>query len=507
MAEQGRFESSKIAKNTLYMYLRMFVLMLVTLYTSRIVLQNLGVSDYGIYNVVGGIVIVFSFINGVMTSSTTRFISFAIGEGKIENVKRIFYTTLFLHVAFGIIVVLLSETIGLWYLMNVMNIPNDRIQIAQYVLHFSVINSFFLVLRVPYNSLVIANERMDVYAYISIIDVVMKLLIAFSLTYFFYDRLFVYSCLNAILGVFIFLLYYTYCRRAFQFGLEFVRVEKNVVKDIIKYCSWSLMGSLSGVGNTQGLNIILNYFFGTVVNAAYGISMQVQTAINQLSLGFQTALNPQITKSYASGETKRHKKLICVSVKYSCFLICLMAFPIYFNIREILDLWLVNYPHESIGFLKIIIITSIISCIGNPFGVCIEATGNIARFSVYVSLINITVPIISLFILNFLKIPYIVFIFVLISTLIVQIVKSYYCYKMINLSYRMLWKHSIVPILLVIIPAIIIGSALKLYISSFIIRIICLLTVLSILILFWGLSLKERSTVINCIGNKLSQKK
>jgi len=507
MVEQSKFESSKIARNTLYMYLRMFVLMIVTLYTSRIVLQNLGISDYGIYNVVGGIVVVFSFINGVMTSSTTRFISYAIGEGKIESIKRIFYTTLLLHVAFGVIIVLLSETVGLWYLTNIMNIPDDRIQIAQYVLHFSVINSFFLVLRVPYNSLVIASEKMDVYAYLSIIDVVLKLLIAISLTFYLYDRLFVYSFLNAILGVFIFLLYYTYCRQVFQFGLKYVHIERSVAKDIMKYCSWSLMGSLSGVGNTQGLNIILNYFFGTVINAAYGISVQVQTAINSLSLGFQTALNPQITKTYASGDLERHKKLICVSAKYSCYLICLMAFPIYFNIKEILDIWLGYYPHESIGFLKIIIITSIISCIGNPFGVCIEATGKIASFSVYVSLINITVPIISLLILNFMKVPYIVFILVLFSTLVVQIVKSYYCHKMIGLSYKMIWNQSVVPILLVVIPTIAIGLYIQLYMDSFILRIFLLLTVLSLLILLLGLSFKERSLLINYVVNKFIAKK
>ena len=497
-----KIENSKIAKNTLYMYLRMFVLMLVTLYSSRIVLQNLGISDYGIYNVVGGIVVVFSFINGVMTSSTTRFISYAIGEGKNESIRKIFDTTLFLHIALGLIVLILSETVGQWYLNNVMNIPPDRLHIAQYVLHFSALNSIFLIIRVPYNSLIIANERMDVYAYLSIFDVIMKLLIAVSLTYFLYDRLFMYSSLNAILGIIVFYLYYVYCRHSLLIGKTVLRIDKNVAKDILRYCSWSLMGSLSGVGNTQGLNIILNYFFGTVINAAYGISMQVQTAINSLSLGFQTALNPQITKTYASGDMSRHKRLICASVKYSCFLICLMALPIYFNIQDILGLWLDNYPYETVGFLRVIIITSIISCVGNPFGVCIEATGKIAKFSVYTSLINIMVPLLSLVLLKVVMIPYYVFILVLLSTLIIQIVKLYYCNKLIGFSYRMLYKQSIIPILQVVLPTLVVGVLSRIYVELFIFRIIVLLVVLFCLILCCGLSQKERHILYEYIRNK-----
>ena len=482
----------------------MFVLMLVTLYTSRIVLQNLGISDYGIFNVVGGIVVVFSFINGVMTSSTTRFLAYAIGEGKTENINKIFYTTLILHLIFGLIVVLLSETVGLWYLNNIMNIPEKRLNIAQFVLHFSVLNSFFLIIRVPYNSLVVANERMDIFAYISIFEVIMKLLIAISLVYSIYDRLFVFSFLNAVLGAFVFFIYYIYCRLTSLLKRAVWCADVSVIKDIMKYCSWSLMGSLAGVGNTQGLNIILNYFFGTIVNAAYGICVQVQTAINSLSLGFQAALNPQITKTYASGDITRHKNLICVSVKYSCFLICLMALPIYFNIKDILDLWLEMYPHETIGFLKIIIISSIISCLGNPLGVCIEATGKIARFSINTSFISIMVPIISFVVLKFSKVPYYVFVFVLISTLLIQILKWYYCKKLISLPFMMLWAKSIKPVIIAILPSIAMGILFQIYIHFFIIRIIALLFTLFIMIFCYGLTVKERNFIYSYIKKKLN---
>lgn len=487
--------NKRIAKNTLFMYIRQFLIMIITLYSSRVILNNLGISDYGIYNVVGGIVVVFSFINGVMTSSTTRFISYAIGEGKHDTIDKIFSTTLVLHLALSLIVVVFCETLGMWYLNNKMQIPADRMDVARWVFHFSTLNSIFLITRVPFNSIIVANERMNVYAYLSVFEVAMRLVIALSLTVIPADKLFVYAMLMATLGVVTFFLYYAYCMSQQLVHKLRLAIDKSVANKIMTYCSWSLLSSLAGVGNTQGLNIILNYFFGTVVNAAYGISSQVLGAINSLSLGFQMALNPQITKSYAANVLDRHRFLIISSARYSCFLIVLLAYPIYFNLSPILEFWLGDYPSETISFLQYSIITAIITCVGNPFGVCIEATGKIAKFSLYTSLINICVPIVSFFLLKKTMISYHAFIVILVSTLVMQLVKLFYCYKLVELPLSDLYKQALIPILKSLIPATALCLLISRFEMNFILAAVIDVSVIAIAVYFLGITKKEQMLI------------
>lgn len=433
-------ENSKIAKNTLFMYMRMGVSMIISLYTSRLILQYLGISDFGIYNVVGGIVVIFSFVNSAMTTSTSRFISYAIGKQDTAGVTEIFATTLFLHGLLSAIVVILSETVGLWYVNYIMKLPAERMDIVQYVFQCSVLNTVFIILTVPFSSLIVSLERMNVYAYISIVDVVMKLSIVILLSILPFDKLLVYAVLQGLLGWCILLFYAIYCKRHKLVQSYAVRPNYNKAREIVIYSGWTLYGSLAGVASSQGLNLVLNYFFGNIINAAYGITSQVQRAVTSFSSGFQIALNPQITKSYAANNMERHYELLSGSMKYSFFLISMTALPILLNTERILDLWLVNYPDHTIEFIQWLLLASIVSAISNPIGVSIEATGKIKKITVVGSTVTfLTLPVTYLAIVIYRE-PVITFVVSFTMSIISLIIKLYYCGKLTHLSLWSLFK-------------------------------------------------------------------
>lgn len=386
--------NKRIAKNTLLLYFRMLVTMAVSLYTSRVVLNILGVEDFGIYNVVGGIVAMFGFINGSMTSATQRYLTFELGQNNRAQLTKVFSTSLSIHGIISFLIIVLAETVGLWFLWNKMQIPADRMNAAFWVFQCSVAASVIMIMSVPYNAAIIAHERMSAFAYISIIEVSLKLLIVCFLRYFHTDKLILYAALIVIVQLVIRLCYSWYCNRHFKETKYRWIWDKTLFCEMTGFAGWNLFGNLAAITFTQGLNLLLNMFFGPVVNAARGIAVQAQTAIGQFSSNFQTALNPQITKSYATGDMEYMHGLIFRSAKFSFFLLLLLSLPVLIETKALLTLWLKIVPEDTVVFLRIMLCITWIYAISNPLMTAAAATGKIKLYqSVVGGLLLLILPI------------------------------------------------------------------------------------------------------------------
>ena len=308
--------NKRIAKNTLMLYIRMLFTMGVSLFTSRVILQALGVEDYGVYSVVGGIITMFSFINGGMVSATQRYLTFEIGKGNLLQLKKVFSTSLQIHALIALIVVILGETVGLWFLYEKMVIPADRMTAAFWVYQCSIVASVVSIMSVPYNADIIAHEKMSAFAYISILDVVLKLAIVYILYISRWDKLITYAVLILSIQVAIRYVYTRYCNKHFEETHYHHQLDKSLFKEMFAFAGWSFWGNLAHVLYTQGINMMLNIFFGPVVNAARGIAVQVQTAVQGFVGNFQMALNPQITKNYATGNLAQMHSLMFRSARF-----------------------------------------------------------------------------------------------------------------------------------------------------------------------------------------------
>lgn len=365
----------------------MFLTMIVTLYTSRVVLNVLGVVDYGIYNVVGGVVSMFSFFNAAMTSSTQRYLSFEIGKKDFLQTSKIFSSTLNIYLIIAFIFLIIAETIGLWFVNIKLNIPADRINALNFVYQFSILTFIIGMIRVPYNSMIIAKEKMSIYAVYSIIEVLLKLALVFLLIYVVSDKLELYSVLVLLVTSIITLMYSVYCIKNFKESKYFFFYEKELYSELVSYSGWNLFGNFASVAKGQGVNILLNIFFSTVINAAYGITLQVQNTMNVFVTNFQMAVNPQIIKNYAQDNVKQVQSLINKSSKFSFILMLLLTLPIYFNCEAILKLWLVNPPDLTVVFVKLCLLNVLIDSLSGPLMTGIQATGKIRNYQIVVGLL------------------------------------------------------------------------------------------------------------------------
>lgn len=368
--------------------------MLVSLYTSRVILNTLGVEDYGIYNVVGGVVSMFAFFNSAMSSATQRFLSYEIGRGDFVQLRKTFNATQVIHIGIAVLIFILAETVGLWFVKTYLVIPAERLEAAIWVYHFSVLSFMVSIIQVPYNATIIAHERMNVYAYVSIMEVTFKLLIVFMLTWITYDKLKLYGILYFAVVFVIAAIYRVYTRRNFEESKFEVVKDKRLYKTLISYSGWSLFGNIAGVAQGQGVNIILNIFFGPVVNAARGVAMQVQSAVNSFVTNFQMAVNPQIIKSYAANENEYMISLIIRSSKFSFYLLFLLSLPIILEIDQILKMWLINVPSYAPIFTVLILVVILITSISGPLKIAVQATGKIAVYQAVIgTLLFMTLPI------------------------------------------------------------------------------------------------------------------
>lgn len=392
-------KSRRIARNTLMLYVRMFFLMLVGLYTSRVVLSALGENDYGIYNVVGGVVAMFAVISGALNSAVSRFITFEMGKGSEARMNRVYSTAVTIQIILSIIVAAVAEPVGIWFIRNEMTIAPDRIPSALWVLQFSILSFVINLMSVPQMASITAHEKMSAYAYIGIMDGLLRLGVALLIVHSPFDRLVFYSALMAVAVLIVRMAYGIYCRLHFAECRYRPVFDKPLVKEMFSFAGWNFIGVTSGVLRDQGGNILVNLFFGTAMNAARGVAFQLNSAVQGFVTNFMTAVNPQITKSYASGDRDYMLSLVSKSSRMSFYLLFMIALPLLFNTEYILELWLKDVPSHSAAFVRLFLVFALSESLSNSLITAQLATGKIRNYQIIVGglqLLNIPVAYIFL---------------------------------------------------------------------------------------------------------------
>lgn len=366
-----------IAKNTIFLYIRMMFVMLISLYTSRIILQKLGIDDYGIYQAVGGIVALLSFINGALSSGSSRFLTFELGNGDFEKLKRTFSTTLSLHILIAAIVVVFAETLGIWFLQHEMVIPEERLAAALYVFHVSIVTVVFSLTQIPYNACIISHEKMSVFAYVGIVEVVLKLCIVYLLEIGNFDKMKYYATLLCLVQIALMCFYRIYCHKRFAESEYYFFLDRKILKSIAVFSGWSLFANGFIALNNQGVLILLNMFFSPAIVTARAISIQVNMATTQFVTNFRTAANPQIVKKYATHDYDGSKKLLLASTKYSYYLSLLICLPSLLLAEPLLSFWLGTFPDYTIAFVQIIIVQSLFQVFDTSFCTALYVKGSL----------------------------------------------------------------------------------------------------------------------------------
>jgi len=460
----------RIARNTAMLYFRMFLTMGVSLYTSRIVLNTLGIEDFGIYNVVGGVVMMFSFLNASMSSATQRFLSFELGKNDFVQLKKVFSMSVNIHAIIAVAVLILAESIGLWFLNAKLVIPVERMEAANWVYQFSILSFMVTIMSVPYNATIIAYERMKIYAYVSIVEVVLKLIVVFALVWIGFDKLKMYSILIFCVTALIWMIYRIYCGRNFKITNYKFFWEKSLFKTLMDYAGWNLFGNVASVAMGQGVNILLNLFFGPVVNAARGIAFQVRGAIYGFVTNFQMAMNPQIIKSYAADDIKYMHQIIFQGAKYSFFLLFMLSLPILLETEIILKLWLKIVPEYTVIFTRLVLINILIDSISGPLRTAAQASGKIKKYQAIIGgLLLLILPISYIFLkMGF---PPQITLYVSISISIVALfARLWILQPLVQISIGKFIKEVISVALLVTLTAIIVPLILRLRMDQGLIR-------------------------------------
>lgn len=381
-SRQGLSEDSKrIARNTLLLYVRMLLLLFIGLFTSRVVLAALGETDYGVYNAVGGMVTVFTFLTASISSAISRFLAFELGKGgDAIRMRKLFSAGIAIQLVFALVLVILAETAGLWFLHHRMNIPDGRMGAAEIVLQCSLVALVIQLLAIPYNAAIIAREKMSAFAFISLLEAGLKLAVALMVKYCLNDRLVLYAFLMAAVALVVRMSYGYYCRRHFPESRGKLIVDRSLLREIFSFSGWNFFGSSSYVLNTQGVTILVNIFFGVALNAARGVALQIENIAKQFVSNFLTAINPQITKSWASGNRDYCFSLVAKGVKFSLLVILAFFLPLYFEAECALDLWLAKVPAHSADFVRLALVGLLVDMVGNPLLTLILATGKVRNY-------------------------------------------------------------------------------------------------------------------------------
>ena len=488
----------------------MFVMLAVGLYTSRVVLHVLGASDYGIYNIIGGVVVLFSFINNALISATQRFLNFNLGKKDITAVHHVFCMSMNAYFILSLLFIVLAETIGLWFVNTQLNIPEDRHNAALWVYQFSVLTFIVNLLRIPYNATIIAYERMDFYAYVSLIEVILKLAVVYLLFVTSYDKLILYALLYTIIPIMMNIVYKIYCNKHFSVTKYQPLWNKEIFRSLFGFSGWSLFGSIANMSAQQGINILVNIFYGVTANAAVGIANQVTTNVYQFISNFQTAFQPQIVKTYAANETEAFHKLIFRSAKFSYFMMFLLALPIILTTHDILEIWLVKVPEYTAIFCQLILGFLIIECISAPLWMAVQATGKIKRYQILMAIcIFMNFPLTYIVFKIGMPVYYawIIRIFVNVITISVRCI---YMKKYLEFPILDFFKKVIKPILIVSAISIPIPYFISISTTSGIENII-IVTIISILIsLFFiytlGLNINEKKFINDILLRKILRK-
>lgn len=504
MSSQTTDNNKRIAKNTLLLYFRMLLMMFVTLFTSRVVLDKLGVTDYGIYNVVGGVVAMLGFLNSSMSNAVQRYLSFEIGKNNKAGVNRIFNVSLFAHAGIAVFVFVVMEIVGVWYLNTHMNIPAERMDAANWVLQCSIFTTLFTIVQVPYNAIIISKEQMGIYAYISILEVVLKLLVVYMLAIGNFDKLKLYSVLIMVVTIGIVMIYRCYCTRKYKEAkFKFVK-DWNLLKQIVGFASWNMLGELAWVFTGQGVNIILNSFFGPVVNAARGLAEQVNGAVNRFVANFQTAVNPQLIKNYASDQLGEMKTLLFRSTRFSYYLLLALSLPIILKMDFILHLWLKEVPDYTTGFCQLVLVSSLVSTLSNLLAQVARAYGKIRNYQIIVSIFLFLNFPLSYIVLKFGCSP--------LSTMFVNIgvnamllfVRLRLTNRMIQMTYGSFIRNVLFPVIIVTSVALVIPLTIYFMLDNSIISfiIVCLVSFVSVGVSTYalGMNANERQYILAAIS-------
>jgi O-antigen/teichoic acid export membrane protein len=485
----------------------MLILLLISLYASRVILQTLGIEDYGIYNVVGGLVVLFSFINGALTVGTQRHLSYELGK-KDGNLPQIFTACLHVHFWMSIVALFLLETIGLWFLNTKMNFPDGKLISANIVYQFSILCFICKIIQTPYEAAIVAYEKFSFYAYFGIVEAILKLSILFLLLVIAYDKLISYSVLHFSVIFLMLIGIVTYCHAK----LAGIRIEaikdKTVYKYIISFSSWTLLGSLSVIMESQGLNLLINIFYGVALNAAVGIAGQVRGALSQFVNGFQQALNPQLVKSQSSENRERQEELICKSSKFSFFILFLLAFPIVVNLKNILEFWLGNVPPYTVEICCLIIMVSLFECLSSPLYTTISAIGKIKVYQIYVFIFRSLSLILGYVICKIGCAPYVIFYVPCLVAVILLLYRLLFIRKAICLPIKKYLEDIIYPIirtiLLIIIPVFGIEYSINcdFFIKTWILKSLFVAFFSLLVIMFFGLKSSERTSLANYFRSK-----
>lgn len=376
--------TSRIAKNTIMLYGRMLFSMLVSLYTSRVILAALGVEDYGIYNVVGGLVTMFTLISNSLSAAVSRFLTFELGKGDTDGLKKIFSTALYIHLGLATIILIVAESLGIWFLNSQMNIPETRMYAANWVYQASLISFIINITSVPYNAIIVSYERLGAFAYIGIANVILKLFAVLFIAYVNtgIDKLILYSVLILFISITIQAIYVAYCKHNFKGVTNITKFDHQLLKSITSFAGWNFIGCTAGVLKDQGTNILLNIFWGPIINAARGIANTVNSSVTSFAGNFMTALNPQITKNYASGNHAYMTSLILRGSRFSYYILLFLMLPIILETETILNIWLASYPEQTTTFVRLVLIVSIIDALSNTLITLQSATGNIRDYQI-----------------------------------------------------------------------------------------------------------------------------
>lgn len=501
----------RIAKNTMYLYVRMLVVMVVSLFTVRVVLNALGAEDYGINNVVGGVVAMFGFLTSTMNSASLRFFSFYLGRQDYKRLSDYFSMSFWCFVGLALIVLFFAETIGLWFVKTQLVIPAERINAAMWVYQFSIISFMIRIVTIPYNAIIIAREKMNIYAIGGLVEVFLKLGVAYILYITTFDKLKVNAVLLCLMMCSIDAFYITYSVKSYPESRVRRYWDKGIFKEVANYSGWSLFGALSGVIRSQGINILLNIFFNPIVNAARAIAYQVNNAINQFVLNFHKAVQPQITKYYSAGDTRAFYTLVFRSSRLYYYLIFLLSFPILLETPYILSLWLKTIPENTILFTRLVIIIAIIDSMSYPLQTSISSTGKIKYFQIVTGgLLIMNLPVAWWF----LKMGYppesTMYVAMGIS-FIAQLTRIYFSHHLSGLSVVEYLKNVIVPVVIVTALSLPIPIILEIIMAEGWVKLIAVtlssILITSIIITLVGVTKKEREMMISFVRNKLNPRK
>lgn len=493
--------NKRIAKNTLMLYVRMLLTMLVSLYTSRVVLNTLGVEDYGIYNVVGGVVTMFSVLSGSLSSAISRFITVELAKGDSDSLRKTFSASVTIQILLSLLIVILIESVGVWFLNAKMVIPDNRLSAANWVLQFSIITFVINLISVPYNATIIAHERMSAFAYISILEVACKLGIAYLITISPIDKLVFYAILMCAVALVVRIVYGVYCSRHFNECKYSILFDKVLLKKMFSFAGWNFIGASSAVLRDQGGNIVINLFAGPAVNAARGIAMQVNSAVTAFANNFMTAMNPQITKSYTTGDREYMMSLIFRGARFSFYMLLFLSLPILINTHYILTIWLGNVPKHTTLFVQLSLIFAMSESISSPLITAMLATGKIRNYQIVVGGLQMMNLPISYVLLRVGMIPETVLFVAIAISQVCLAARLYMLRGMIGLSVKEYLRKVYLNVLSVSVLSVVLPLCISYYLSEnfFNFIILCVITVLSTVsvIFYVGCTNNERKFIIS----------